>query len=475
MTETICPVCSKAMKTNICDNCKYDSTKEFPTELEKLEYAYALMDNLTVYSKIKIAVFILLFFVVFLLGLLPWFDYFIRLNGDYEPFWYIKFLKSNYLGIIVWAIILFSVIARLVYLYGRTHSKDVTFKLKELKKQIHNLKRHQLQATLMSDTDNLTSETISAHLRRLEHEYYLASNNYVFPIKPILLFSFLYLLICIVFLYFAVKERYPLYDSDIYYFTLHFRSHTIYYVWAIAIWVAGFCIICYFQRHTKETKERLHVIKENRNLLIDLKRDIENEHRLAEKRKAEEEKRKAEEEKRKAEEERKMIELEKEKRTHEEINEIVRINGRPDKIYRYNPDNRFVFNKDTDIIVFGQSKKLMMFGQTYDFKDILGCTLADNKYIVHGKTHSATTVSSWDRLLSLANTIAGDENWQNQIIGTAQRNTVTVRGNDHEVHDITICVNVNSLANPIVNIHIGNDTLLANEMAALFNVIVNQK
>ena len=46
MTETICPVCGKAMETNICDNCKYDSTKEFPTELERFEYVYTRMEKL---------------------------------------------------------------------------------------------------------------------------------------------------------------------------------------------------------------------------------------------------------------------------------------------------------------------------------------------------------------------------------------------------------------------------------------------
>ena len=257
---------------------------------------------------------------------------------------------------------------------------------------------------------------------------------------------------------------YPYADLDFYYVPRYLNNYGItFFLVTIIIWFLIAFVIYYKENESvtvneNKLKNRFGAIREEQRLK-------ELERHLTEKRKEEEKKRKEE----------LMVELEKENRIHEEINEILRINGRPDKIYRYNPDNRFVFNKDTDIIVFGQSKKLMMFGQTYDFKDILGCTLADNKYIVHGKTHSATTVSSWDRLLSLANTIAGDEDWQNQILGTAQRNTVTVRGNDHEVHDITICVNVNSLANPIVNIHIGNDTLLANEMVALFNVIVNQK
>lgn len=336
MTETICPVCSKTMKANICDNCKYDSTKEFPTELEKIEY--------------------------------------------------------------------------------------------ELK-YISDLKK--------------------------------------IPIKAVGLFTIIYIVIIVISLPVLAHIIYPYADLDFYYVPRFLNNYGItFFLITIIIWfLFVFAIYCkkneLVRVNENKLKNRLAAIKEEQ-------RSKEHERHLAEQRKAEEEKCKAEEE-------RKMIELEKENRIHEEINEIIRINGRPDKIYRYNPDNRFVFNKDTDIIVFGQSKKLMMFGQTYDFKDILGCTLADNKYIVHGKTHSATTVSSWDRLLSLANTIAGDEDWQNHVIGTAQRNTVTVRGNDHEVHDITICVNVNSLSNPLVNIHIGNDTLLANEMAALFNVIVNPK
>ena len=328
MTETICPVCGKAMKTNICDNCKYDSSKEFPTELEKIEYELKLVSN-----------------------------------------------------------------------------------LKEI------------------------------------------------PFKVIGLFSIIYVVVLLIILLISIHIRYP------YYMDFRTISHFLnmygitFFLIAIIIWFL-IALAIYFKENNSitvneiELKNRWSAIREEQ-----LRKDQER-HLV---------------ERRKAEEERRMIELEKEKCIHKEINEIIRVNGRPDKIYRYNPDNRFVFNKDTDIIVFGQSKKLMMFGQTYDFKDILGCTLADNKYIVHGKTHSATTVSSWDRLLSFANTIAGNEEWQNQIIGTAQRNTVTVRGNDQEIHDITICVNVNSLANPIVNIHIGNDTLLANEMAALFNVIVNQK
>lgn len=328
MTETICPVCGKAMETHICDNCKYNSTKEFPTELEKIEYELKLVSN-----------------------------------------------------------------------------------LKEI------------------------------------------------PFKVIGLFSIIYVVVLLTILLISIHIRYPYYMD--FRTILHFLNMygITFFLTAIIIWF--FIALAIYYKENKSITVNEIELKNRWGALREKQLRKDQERHLVERRKAEEK--------------RKTMELEKENRIHEEINEIIRVNGRPDKIYRYNPDNRFVFNKDTDIIVFGQSKKLMMFGQTYNFKDILGCRLADDKYIVHGETHSSTTISSWDRLLSLANTLAGDDEWQNQIIGTAQRNTVTVRGNDQEVHDITICVNVNSLANPIVNIHIGNDTLLANEMVALFNVIVNQK
>ena len=309
-----------------------------------------------------------------------------------------------------------------------------------------------------------STKEFPTELEKIEYELRLISNLKKIPFKAIGLFTIIYAVTIVISLPFLAHFIYPYADLDFYYVPRYLNNYGItFFLVTIIIWFLIAFVIYYKENESvtvneNKLKNRFGAIREEQRLK-------ELERHLTEKRKEEEKKRKEE----------LMVELEKENRIHEEINEILRINGRPDKIYRYNPDNRFVFNKDTDIIVFGQSKKLMMFGQTYDFKDILGCTLADNKYIVHGKTHSATTVSSWDRLLSLANTIAGDEDWQNQILGTAQRNTVTVRGNDHEVHDITICVNVNSLSNPLVNIHIGNDTLLANEMAALFNVIVNQK
>ncbi len=62
------------------------------------------------------------------------------------------------------------------------------------------------------------------------------------------------------------------------------------------------------------------------------------------------------------------------------------------------------------------------------------------------------------------------------VIGgsTAGKTTITTQGDDTVQHDYTIVINVDSLSNPILRIHVGRDGVLANEIVGLMNVIINR-
>jgi hypothetical protein len=63
------------------------------------------------------------------------------------------------------------------------------------------------------------------------------------------------------------------------------------------------------------------------------------------------------------------------------------------------------------------------------------------------------------------------------IIGgsTASKTTISTQENDKVVHNYTIIVNVDSLSEPIIRVHIGTDGKTVNEIVGLMNVIINRR
>ena len=70
--------------------------------------------------------------------------------------------------------------------------------------------------------------------------------------------------------------------------------------------------------------------------------------------------------------------------------------------------------------------------------------------------------------------LLNDTEWTVASGTTARKETITIQGDDVEVHDYTIFININSITNPSVKIHVGNSEEIAHELSGLINVKITQ-
>jgi len=151
--------------------------------------------------------------------------------------------------------------------------------------------------------------------------------------------------------------------------------------------------------------------------------------------------------------------------------ELINRNGKP--------TTEFILGKydlNKEIIAFEESKRIWICGNDFPMKSILSCTFMDNKNIVKGQITSTTKTNSGN-LVKRA--VVGDVLFgpAGAIIGgsTASKSTITTQGNDKVVHDYTIILNVDSLLEPIIRVHIGSDRNTVNEIVGLMNVINSRR
>ena len=109
-------------------------------------------------------------------------------------------------------------------------------------------------------------------------------------------------------------------------------------------------------------------------------------------------------------------------------------------------------------------------------KSILSCTFTDNQNVVKGQITSTTKTNTGNMV---KRAVVGDVllGGAGAIIGgsTASKSTITTQENDRVTHDYTIIINVDSLAEPIIRVHIGSDGKTVNEIVGLMNVIINRR
>ena len=131
---------------------------------------------------------------------------------------------------------------------------------------------------------------------------------------------------------------------------------------------------------------------------------------------------------------------------------------------------------NSEIHVYESSKKVFILGKEYSFKDVISCTFSDNPRIVKGKI-TAVTKSKNGNVIGRA--IVGDvvAGPAGAIIGgtTAKKNTEYIQEDDKTIHDYTVIINMNSIAEPIIRIHTGEDGKLTNEIVGLMRVIISRK
>lgn len=143
------------------------------------------------------------------------------------------------------------------------------------------------------------------------------------------------------------------------------------------------------------------------------------------------------------------------------------------------PDKTLVIDKldiNSEIHVYESSKRVFILGKEYAFKDVMSCTFSDNPRVIKGKI-TAVTKSKNGSVIGRA--IVGDvvAGPAGAIIGgtTAKKNTEYIQGNDKTVHDYTVIINMNSIVEPIIRIHTGEDGKLTNDIVGLMNVIISRK
>lgn len=159
----------------------------------------------------------------------------------------------------------------------------------------------------------------------------------------------------------------------------------------------------------------------------------------------------------------------------EEYNKIkqqfIALHGTPDKSMSV---KELDFN--SEIHVYERAKRVFILGKEYAFKDIMSCTFSDTPVVIKGKMTAITKSKNGD---VIGRSIVGDlvAGPAGAVIGgtTAKKNTEYFQEPDKTVHDYTVIINVNSISNPIIRIHTGNDGKLTNEIVGLLNVIISRK
>jgi type II secretory pathway pseudopilin PulG len=146
-------------------------------------------------------------------------------------------------------------------------------------------------------------------------------------------------------------------------------------------------------------------------------------------------------------------------------------NGAPDKTIEIEE-----FNRDNVIHVHEAAKQIYICGKTYDFKDIISCTFSDSPTVIKGAVKAVTKSNDGSTIgrAIVGDVIAGSAG---AIIGgtTGKKTTEFHQENDRTVHDYTVVININSIANPVLRIHTGEDGKLTNEIVGLMNVIIARR
>ena len=115
-------------------------------------------------------------------------------------------------------------------------------------------------------------------------------------------------------------------------------------------------------------------------------------------------------------------------------------------------------------------------GKEYTFKDVLACSVSSQERIEKGNIISVTGSDNGSvagRAI-VGGIIAGPAG---AIIGgsTADKRTEISQDDDKVVRDYTVNITMNSITDPIINIHTGEDVKLTNEVVSLMNVIIANK
>ena len=224
-----------------------------------------------------------------------------------------------------------------------------------------------------------------------------------------------------------------------------------------------FAIIIYSYRHAKLNREKRKKKEE----------EISNQMQIKERERIERQ--------RQAEEQLKQLQ----EKENEYVSSLTEKYGNCDKtikIRQLHPKN-FV-----DILVFTQSKHVVIAKKELSFSDILECTVNDDIKVmetVQTFRDNSSATSKTDTGSMIGRAIAGGVllGGAGAIIGgsTAKRNTVIEHGTDTSIHNkeiehnYTVAITVKDISNPVININVRSDTALKDEIFSLMKVIISMK
>lgn len=234
-------------------------------------------------------------------------------------------------------------------------------------------------------------------------------------------------------------------------------------VLVLATIVVGYAIakyICYSD-DKKEEERRIRLVENERKIQIIEKEKVEK--------------------RKQTEEQMKLLE----EKHNNYVSSLVEKYGNCDKIIKINQRRPFSFN---EIIVFTQTKHVVIVQKEYSFSDILDCEVNDDiKEIETVQTLRGNSIatSKTNTGNMIGRTIAGGVllGGAGAIIGgsTAKRNTIIEHGTDTSIHNkeikhnYTVAITVKDISNPIIYLKVDNNTALKDEIVSLMKVIMSMK
>ena len=127
--------------------------------------------------------------------------------------------------------------------------------------------------------------------------------------------------------------------------------------------------------------------------------------------------------------------------------------------------------RDT-IYVFESSSIILINGNPYKFENILSYSVSDNSVVIYSKE---MTTSKYDNKNVLGRAIIGGVlgGVAGAVVGgsTAKTNISISDRSSHTSHDYIISITINDLSNPLIEIHIGVDTKIMQEISSIFSII----
>ena len=150
--------------------------------------------------------------------------------------------------------------------------------------------------------------------------------------------------------------------------------------------------------------------------------------------------------------------------------------GKPTKII---DTKNYPSSPSYQVMVFEEASQILIYKKIFAMKDVLSYSIVDNSHTIH-KGGVQTSNTKIDRGSMLGRAIVGGvlTGGVGAVIGaaTAKRETTTTASEAiiEVKHDYTIAVNVNSITDPLVKIHIGASEEELNEITGLLNVIIHR-